>query len=328
MLYQRFIIRYGGGWDRSDYIGGDEQLICLSHDSVSYSHIFSEIHDILNCDLATTEYCLFYLSDVVGGGRKVKEALKNNSDIVRMISESLGDPIIYVVTRFKQPSQPQHSFRSSGPSISLQDDYVEEDEATSSDEEDEDEEKEQDEDEEHSRLIEPLVNDFSTWIRTPGQLDRYGLGDRTFSRSVHTEGDGSADDRDVRNWVLPLIEVEPPVYLEWSQASEWGPTELCVNSTFSSKEELEIAVGLYHMQHRVEYSTERSNTVRLNYKCKHGNGYPFMLRARQSASVWRVIKSISRIVVILTSIGLLHVVCPRRCWVAISRTSCTPMAQF
>lgn len=44
------------------------------------------------------------------------------------------------------------------------------------------------------------------------------------------------------------------------------------------------------MQHRVEYSTDRSCTVRINFICKHGNVYPFVLCVGQASSIWRFFK--------------------------------------
>lgn len=48
------------------------------------------------------------MSDVVGGERKVKGALKSNEDIIQMLFENSVDPVIFVITKLKQPSQSGH----------------------------------------------------------------------------------------------------------------------------------------------------------------------------------------------------------------------------
>lgn len=45
MLYQRFIVRYDGGWDIYEYVGGDEELMSLSHERVSCTHLLFKIYD-------------------------------------------------------------------------------------------------------------------------------------------------------------------------------------------------------------------------------------------------------------------------------------------
>lgn len=76
---------------------------------------------------------MLYLNDVVGGGRRVKGSFKNSEEILKMIRESFSEPVIFVITRLKQPFQSRHqagyevpqsqlSFRASNPNRSLPDD--------------------------------------------------------------------------------------------------------------------------------------------------------------------------------------------------------------
>ncbi|KAH6760242.1 hypothetical protein C2S51_017191 [Perilla frutescens var. frutescens] len=56
------------------------------------------------------------------------------------------------------------------------------------------------------------------------------------------------------------------------------------------KDDLALAVGIYHMQNRVEYVVYRSNRSRLGYVCKHGGDCPFKCFAVADGHMWRIYK--------------------------------------
>lgn len=85
----------------------------------------------------------------------MKGALKKNEDIIWMLIEIAVDPVIYVVTKLKPPPQSGHQFGHEAHQsqwsvrsrlyISLDGDFIEEYDATSSDDDDEDEDDEEEE---------------------------------------------------------------------------------------------------------------------------------------------------------------------------------------
>lgn len=173
----------------------------------------------MQSDPTTIDYFLFYTTGTVGG-RRVKVALKTDEDLFRMLYEDKNDQVISVIEKMKQTPQAVHHTRDdvphsqrsrircpinvSGPSSTLDDDFLDEDKAVSTDEVDY---EDKDEDENFpSELLESLITEFSACVCKPGQmdnfLDRTGLGDHNFSRSVHLGGDDEDDGaagRELRN---------------------------------------------------------------------------------------------------------------------------------
>ncbi|KAH6786487.1 hypothetical protein C2S52_006039 [Perilla frutescens var. hirtella] len=84
--------------------------------------------------------------------------------------------------------------------------------------------------------------------------------------------------------------VDGAVPLSWDEPSAANTDELQKGAIFRTKDDLALAVGLYHMQNRVEYAVYRSNKTRVVYMCKHGRECPFKLCAVVDGVVWRIYK--------------------------------------
>ncbi|KAH6805136.1 hypothetical protein C2S51_029967 [Perilla frutescens var. frutescens] len=78
--------------------------------------------------------------------------------------------------------------------------------------------------------------------------------------------------------------------LIWDEPSTSNTDELHKGAIFRTKDDLALAVGLYHMQNRVKYAVYRSNKTRLVYMCKHGRVCPFRLCVVVDGVVWRIYK--------------------------------------
>ncbi|KAL8527313.1 hypothetical protein ACS0TY_005256 [Phlomoides rotata] len=87
---------------------------------------------------------------------------------------------------------------------------------------------------------------------------------------------------------LPSTSFDPPTQSFSSEDSTVG--QLSVGCTFRSKNDMEDAVGAYHMDNKVAYRVQRSNKGRWYLMCKDDSSCPFTLHATFQHDVWRVIK--------------------------------------
>ncbi|XP_057808460.1 uncharacterized protein LOC131022936 [Salvia miltiorrhiza] len=236
MSFQAIVIRHSGQWKLTEYEGGDEFVVYVSEEELCHAKLMQELHDQLNED-GRSAYMLFYIS-TTDEGRKIKVALKADSDLNRLISEQKKYPVVYVIEKGKQSAAPapvpqnqeREAWRQTGPQNFTSDDQPD---------------------------VEPRVG---------------------------------VQQLEARDWGIPVLDFDDAPALGWEDSNVLESGILSVGALFRSKDDLAIAVGLYHMENHVEYAVERSSTTRLWFVCKHGNDCPFMLRAVQCASIWRVIK--------------------------------------
>ncbi|KAH6797116.1 hypothetical protein C2S52_021670 [Perilla frutescens var. hirtella] len=148
-----------------------------------------------------------------------------------------------------------------------------------------------DEDEEEndiSTLLESLYTEFCGWIRSTGGRGRL-MGMMGGASSSNTRPE-DVPERALSNWVVPLANLDIAGPLDWGEPSAAHTNTLYKGAIFRTKDDLALAVGLYHMQNRVEYIVYRSNKTRLVYMCKHGRECPFRLCAVVDGVVWRIYK--------------------------------------
>ncbi|XP_057790698.1 protein FAR1-RELATED SEQUENCE 5-like [Salvia miltiorrhiza] len=96
-----------------------------------------------------------------------------------------------------------------------------------------------------------------------------------------------------RQWVIPGA-----VYQDTFSCDNVGVTDLyrrealSPGCTYADKEKLQIALGLYHLNNRVDYVVERSNKKRFAAVCRDKEKCTFLMRATSvgTGSVWRVSK--------------------------------------
>ncbi|XP_057808425.1 uncharacterized protein LOC131022899 [Salvia miltiorrhiza] len=263
MSSRRVAIRHGGHWERSNYIGGDEVLLYMPVGLLSYDNLVRGINEQLDCDESASDYLFHYLMSM-SDGRRTKVALKSDTDFFRLLLEQNDYPVVYVVKKGKQPTgdvENRTESRCFGDGKRQTVDAHAQ--IVSSDDEVVDKRREE--------IVLAAIHEFTGWIRQPGHLEKM-IGNRKFS----------SDDHDFDS-TLPL---------NWAEPSFPDKDQLAVNATFRSKDELAIAVGLYHMEKKVEYAVDRSTTERVGYICKHDDECPFMLRAVQEVGLWRIIKFI------------------------------------
>ncbi|KAH6788984.1 hypothetical protein C2S51_003990 [Perilla frutescens var. frutescens] len=92
------------------------------------------------------------------------------------------------------------------------------------------------------------------------------------------------------NWVVPLADWDIAGPLSWDEGPAPETDTLHQGAIFQTKDDLALAVGIYHMQNRVEYVVYRSNRSRLGYVCKHGGDCPFKCFAVADGHMWRIYK--------------------------------------
>ncbi|KAH6770984.1 hypothetical protein C2S52_015787 [Perilla frutescens var. hirtella] len=150
---------------------------------------------------------------------------------------------------------------------------------------DTDEEREEND---RTNLLESVFTEFCGWIRDSGRMTR--LMGMTGQSTSNTSAPDTSE-MNLSNWVVPLADLDIAGSLAWVEPSAATPIgALFLGATFRSKDDLAMAVGMYHMQNRVEYAVYRSNKKRLGYICKHGNGCPFKLNVVVEGGIWRIYK--------------------------------------
>ncbi|XP_057779745.1 uncharacterized protein LOC130998337 [Salvia miltiorrhiza] len=260
MSFQAIVIRHSGQWKLTEYEGSDEVVVYVSKEELCHAKLMQEVHDQLNEDGRST-YMLFYTS-TTDEGRKIKVALKADSDLNRLISEQKKYLVVYVIEKGKQSAAPvpqnqervhYEGQRSTvfpietdvGRSIPTHDDSR--DDSSSQEEEHESESSDEEEDAILRREI----------------LD-----------SPDVEPRGGVQQLEARDWGIPVLDFDDAPALGWKDSNVLESGILSVGALLRSKDDLAIAVGLYHMENHVEYAVDRSSTTRLWFR----------------ASIWRVIK--------------------------------------
>ncbi|KAL6543759.1 hypothetical protein OROGR_010256 [Orobanche gracilis] len=164
-------------------------------------------------------------------------------------------------------------------------DYIQE-------EEEEDSESEEEEEERTSTMVSyGTFVEFDAWIRREGG---FGKLMSTLMESNEQGGlDGVAVDEadELSNWLVPIIPQDVSKNL-FAIPLEGVPdlNELSKGSIFATKNELKIAVGLWHMESRAEFVIPRSDRTRINFRCRYLDECPFLLRATWEKTFWFVRK--------------------------------------
>ncbi|KAH6787567.1 hypothetical protein C2S52_007119 [Perilla frutescens var. hirtella] len=137
-------------------------------------------------------------------------------------------------------------------------------------------------------LLESVFTEFTGWIRSTGGTGRLiGMTGRASSSNTRAE---NVSERGGSNWLVPIANIDVLGPLSWDEPSAANTDELHKGAIFRTKDDLALAVGLYHMQNRVEYAVYRWNKTRLVYMCKHERKCPFKLCAVVDGVVWRIYK--------------------------------------
>ncbi|XP_057771214.1 uncharacterized protein LOC130991029 [Salvia miltiorrhiza] len=98
-------------------------------------------------------------------------------------------------------------------------------------------------------------------------------------------------ERGSRDWDIPFLHIESILQLGWEEYHPIAYGLLEVGAIFRSKVELRIAVGIYHLEHYLEFATDRSTDSRAVYICKSGRkNCTFRLCAVEATTLWRITK--------------------------------------
>ncbi|KAH6764806.1 hypothetical protein C2S51_016055 [Perilla frutescens var. frutescens] len=313
--WQSVIVRYGGQWESSEYVGGDEELTYIEADPLSLSSLTESVNRIMRANLLSFDYLLYYIARSCTG-RTVKTLLSTDQDVIRLCARE-EDPTVYVVHNQSTdgvtgPHEQSYipSFNFSVPSSivgcetgyepSIDDihkfyasDWFSEtcfgsgsgiasgtcgpdptphyDDAT--------------------WFTKYTFAEFVTWIRKEGGLNKLMSMLEPSQPPPINRDIGSPDAEEINNnWLIPIIPVAPSASLVVSDLDRMGDGQLRHGSTFWSKNDLKIAIGMWHMEHRAEYKVPISSRSRMKCICKHSGGCPFELRASARGDFWIVYK--------------------------------------
>ncbi|KAH6817826.1 hypothetical protein C2S51_001429, partial [Perilla frutescens var. frutescens] len=263
MVRRRIIVRHSGRWYRAQYVDGVEELIIMSSDDLCFRSLIREIHELLETDPTSVEYKLSWMSST-NSGRQIKTRLKDDVGLLDLLHEQSQDMVVYVVQRgcsssrvipdtvpeYREPVR-EEVRDDTQHYEALEHDF--DDDAFPHEEEEEEIPTTDEEAEENdiTGLLESMFTEFIRWVRSTG-------------------------------------DVAGP--LSWDEPSAANTDELRKDAIFRTKDDLALAMGLYHMQNRVEYVVYRSNKERLIYMCKHGRECPFKLCAVVDGVVWIIYK--------------------------------------
>ncbi|KAH6800818.1 hypothetical protein C2S52_001282 [Perilla frutescens var. hirtella] len=296
MVRRRIIVRHSGRWERSEYVDGDEQLVTMSSDKLCFSSLVRDVHKLLRTNQNRIEYELFYLIST-NTGRRIRASLQDDGDLLDLLHEQTTEMVVYVISR---------QLKGSGAGPSMRDDYVpyfshaethgptaeeegEGEEEAEGEEEGEEEQQEQEEVNDRTRLVESLLTEFSGWLRSSAdRTDR--LMCLTGVIPPSTTGVPFRSDGPSSNWVVPLADWDIAGPLSWDEGPAPDSDTLHQGAIFRTKDDLALAVGIYHMQNRVEYAVYRSNRSRLGYVYKNGGDCPFKCFAVADGHMWRIYK--------------------------------------
>ncbi|KAH6792838.1 hypothetical protein C2S52_003315 [Perilla frutescens var. hirtella] len=301
MVRRRIIVRHSSRWERAQYVDGVEELIIMSSDDICFRTLMREIHELLETDPISVEYQLSWMSST-NSGRQIKTRLKDDADLLDLLHEQSQEMIVYVVQRGRSSSRviPDTVPEYREPVREEVHDDTQQYEATEHDFDDDafphggGEEEEipttDEEAEENVRtdLLESVFTEFTGWIRSTGGTGRL-IGMIGGASSSNTRAE-DVSKRGGRNWLVPLANIDVAGPLSWDEPSAANTDELQKGAIFRTKDDLALAVGLYHMQNRVEYAVYQSNKTRLVYMCKYGRECPFKLCAVVDGVIWRIYK--------------------------------------
>lgn len=280
------VVRYGGRWDKCEYMDGDEQLIYIPLLQLSLDNLIGELRDIVQQSYPlNTEYLLIYLTKA-GDGRKIKVSLKTDRDLARLIGDE-EEPIVYVTEKLKPiVSVTEKPKPGSSTNMTHKDDE-------NSGEQDEEMSQDDEEEIKESDRRKCLIAEFSAWIREPGRINEFmrivdhGGHYLSSGSSRLPQGDNGIQASNVDNWLIPVAHFD-----DATAVVRDGPlttAALAVGAAFLKKDDLEVAVGRWHMEHEGEYCVRRSCTKRLHIVCKH-DGCRFQIRAISRANMWIIYK--------------------------------------
>ncbi|KAH6755307.1 hypothetical protein C2S53_015536 [Perilla frutescens var. hirtella] len=254
------------GQERSKYVDGDEQLVTMSSDKLCFNSLVREVHKLLRTDPNRIEYELFYLTST-NTGRRIRASLQDDGDLLDLLHEQTTEMVVNPVDEEAQAGM--HADTREG--------------------EEEEEEQEQEEVNDRTRLVESLLTEFSGWLRSSAdRIDR--LLCLTGVVPPSTTGVPFRADEPSSNWVVLLADWDIAGPLSGDEGLAPQSNTLHQGTIFQMKDNLALAVGIYHMQNLVEYAVYRSNRSRLGYVCKHGGDCPFECFVVADGHMWRIYK--------------------------------------
>ncbi|KAH6780650.1 hypothetical protein C2S52_011887 [Perilla frutescens var. hirtella] len=213
-----------------------------------------EVHKLLRTDPNRIEYELFYLTST-NTGRRIRASLQDDGDLLDLPHEQTTKMVVYMISR---------QLESSGAGPSMRDDYV-------------------------PYFSYAETHEFSGWLRSSADRTNRLLC-LTGVVPPSTTGVPFRSDGPSSNWVVPLADWDIAGPLSWDEGPAPDSDTLHQGAIFRTKDDLAMAVGIYHMQNRVEYAVYRSNRSRLGYVCKHGGDCPFKCFAVADGHMWRIYK--------------------------------------
>ncbi|XP_057769762.1 uncharacterized protein LOC130989711 [Salvia miltiorrhiza] len=266
------MIHHGGRWERSTYIDGEFFVAYIDSGTINRANLVDLIREGLGYR-NETEYTLWYVTNI--NGIKAKVLLRGDMELLRWLADPREDPEVYVIEKGGSSGPDSNVSRNTmrGCTSAVHHDqrmpYHEED-----DEEVFDEDYEEDEAESTS---EDDVEDRRNELR------HFSSDYQTASYVEHEHGS--------RDWDIPFPHIESILQLGWEEYHPIAYGLLEVGAIFRSKVELRIAIGIYHLEHYLEFATDRSTDSRAVYICKSGRkNCTFRLCAVEAATLWRITK--------------------------------------
>ncbi|KAH6775852.1 hypothetical protein C2S52_013413 [Perilla frutescens var. hirtella] len=121
-------------------------------------------------------------------------------------------------------------------------------------------------------------HDFTVWIRREGGINELLSMLVPTNQPTSYRNQVKPEAEDVRNWIIPVIPLDctySPVVRDLDHVID---EPLRKGSIFYIKEDIYAAVGLWHMEHKVEFKVSHSYGSRVKY-CKHNPSCTFELHA-------------------------------------------------
>ncbi|KAH6783856.1 hypothetical protein C2S52_008815 [Perilla frutescens var. hirtella] len=132
--------------------------------------------------------------------------------------------------------------------------------------------------------------DFTSWIRREGGINQLLSMLVPTNQPTASRSQVEPEPEDVRNWIIPVIPLDytdSPVVRNLDHVID---EPLRKGSIFYTKEDLYVAVGLWHMERKAEFKVPHSCGSRVEYVCKRNPSCTFELRASWRGSYWIVHK--------------------------------------
>ncbi|XP_057768223.1 uncharacterized protein LOC130988418 [Salvia miltiorrhiza] len=314
--WKNVLVRYGGYWNDVLYCGGGATFAYVQTNNISISELRQNINYYLMANSLSTVYNLYYLSRS-RSGRIIRSLLSTDDQLSRLCAFEV-EPEVYVTHDGGTSQSEQEVYR---PSIEIPyastyehppqptsfeepisnhmrgfdwfaDNNDDEEYVPSTDTDDEeDEDDEEAEERESARVDYGTFAEHIAWIRREG-----GIG-QLMSMIMQTnpqrleEELGPEQTAEMSNWLVPVVPKDFSVNLFAGKLDNIpDPDELSEGSIFESKEELKLAVGLWHLERRAEFVIPRSDLDRITFKCRYRTQCPFLLRATQHGDFWMVRK--------------------------------------